>query len=65
MAVSLFESIFPIRLIGGLWLPDSSLGNLHHRPGPGLTTGNKHEAVIDSVLKSDPPPIDPEIVRGR
>lgn len=36
-----------------LRLPDPKLGNSHQRPDTGRTTGNLHEAVINS-LKSDP-----------
>jgi RHS repeat-associated protein len=38
----------------GLRLPDPKLGNIHHRPGTGLTTGNIYEALIDSPLQTDP-----------
>ena len=37
-----------------LRLPDPKLGNIHHRPGTGLTTGNYNEAIIDSPAKADP-----------
>jgi len=29
-------------------MPDPATGNIHHRPGTGLTTGNLNEAVIDA-----------------
>ncbi len=38
----------------GLRLPDPKLGNIHHRPGTGLITGNIYEAVVDSPLKNQP-----------
>jgi hypothetical protein len=34
-----------------LRIPDPLTGNIFHRPGTGLTTGNINEAVIDSPLK--------------
>ena len=36
-----------------LRLPDPSTGNIHHRSGTGLTTGNINESVIDSPFKND------------
>lgn len=37
-----------------LRMPDPSTGNVHHRPGAGLTTGNLHEQVMDTPLRTDP-----------
>ncbi len=41
-------------LARNLRFPDPSTGNIHHRPGTGLTTGGLNEATIDSPLKTDP-----------
>jgi hypothetical protein len=41
-------------LARNLRFPDPSTGNIHHRPGTGLTTGGLNEAAIDSPLKTDP-----------
>lgn len=51
-------------LYRNLRLPDPGTGNIHHRPGTGLTTGGLNEAVIDSPSINSPG-VTKEVIRDR